>query len=187
MRLALVGESDLELEFLPGHQFGEGRTTILQNWHVRDERTGLALVLGNAEQDVYCFSPQADGRWSGRRLVAPRTDALLAPLDGTPPASDDNGLIADLIAASGLAAQWTQQAEAELTAALRLVNRMNPGVADRLRKYSALRCARNARLSETLCSIADILSAQQAESYVAIDRSKVEQMARWYVEAWRSP
>jgi hypothetical protein len=186
MRLILFGEPDCEVEFLPGHQFGMGRGATLQNWYVREGRTGLALVLRDTDRDTYRFAPQADQRWSGRRLIAPQAEALLTPLANTAPTPDDHGLIADLIAASGLATCWTQDAEAELLVALRLVDRANPGVADRLRTFSTLQCARNARLQQSLGAIADLLSAQPANTYSAVVRSAVWQSSGRYTQAWRS-
>jgi hypothetical protein len=189
MRLVRFGEPDLEVEFLPGHQFGSGRGATLQNWYVGDGEEGSELVLRDTDQNTYRLSHQTDGRWSGGRLIAPQTEALLVPAANmvrtpdTVQAPHNDGLIADLVAASGLAASWTQQAETELLAALRLIDRASPGVADRLRSFCALRCTQNDRLRQCLQGIASQLSTQSPVPRPVV--RSVEVLRQRYTQAWR--
>jgi Mannosyltransferase putative len=157
MRLVVCGEPELEVEFLAGHQFGAGRGPTLQNWYVGDGENGLDLVVRDTDRDTYRLTPQADGRWTGRRISAPRAEARLTPIERPVRASEDDGLIADLVAASGLSVVCTDVAAAELLAALRLIDRAQPGVADRLRAFAARRCAGNDSLRRSLNAIADDL------------------------------
>lgn len=179
MRLIRFGEPDLELEFLAGHQFGEGRNPALQNWYVADGDGGSELIIRDAERDTYRLHAVADGRWTGRQVIAPHTEAVLAPLVQTPHVPAGDALIADLVAASGLAACWTQEAETELLAALRLINRASPGVAVRLRAYSTESCAQNPRLRQALAKIADLLSSP-APGISPVHRSSNSLLARHY-------
>jgi hypothetical protein len=183
MRLITFGEPELEIEFLRGYQFGIGRGPAVQNWYVGDGENGLELVVRDTDQDTYRFAPRPDGGWAGRCMLTPQAEAWLAPIADNGRAPDDDGLIADLVAASGLATCWTQDAAAELLAALRLIDRAQPGVADRLRAFAARRCARNDHLRESLNAIADGLPASPPPARPVV-RPVEEVLSRGYTQAW---
>jgi hypothetical protein len=184
MRLIRFGEPDFELEFLAGHQFGIGRGPALQNWHVADGDSGSELVLRDAQRETCRLAPLPEGQWSGQYLIAPQTEVLLVPLSDKTAAPADDGLIADLVTASGLATCWTKQAEADLLAALQLMDRANPGIAERVRTFSRRRCAQNPGLRETLSRIAELVSTQPpVNRHVVRSRDVLE---RHYMPAWRS-
>ena len=156
MRFSRFGEPDLELEFLAGHQFGNGRGPMLQNWYVSDDDNGLVLVIRDTAQDTYKFKPEVSGRWAGHCLLTPQTDAWLATM--TPQQTtlhECDRVISELIAASGLITYFDAEGAAELAAALRLINRLQPGAGDRLRAFVAKRCAGNPHLRDVLIAIAD--------------------------------
>jgi hypothetical protein len=156
MRFGRFGEPDLELEFLAGHQFGNGRGPMLQNWYVGDDDNGLVLVIRDVAEDTYRFKPEVSGRWAGHCLLKPQTDAWLATI--TPQQTtlhECDRVISELIAASGLITYFDTERAAELAAALRLINRLQPGAGDRLRAFVAKRCAGNPQLRDVLSAIAD--------------------------------
>jgi Mannosyltransferase putative len=181
MQLVLFGESDFEIEFLRGHQFGTGRGHALQNWYIGDGENGLELVLRDTSRDTYRLVPLADGRWSGRRLIAPFSEALLVAVGEMEPSPGDDELIADLVAASGLTVCWTEEAQADLFAALRLLDRASPGVCDRLRAYCAERTARNPNLRRCLLDIAALLPERTPTAPVVV-RSNPELLRRHYTQ-----
>jgi hypothetical protein len=184
MQLLHFGESDLEIEFLRGHQFGTGRGPTLQNWYVGDGRDGLELVLRDVARDTYRLVPLADGRWSGRRLVAPLSEVLLVAFGDMEMPLGDDELIADLVAASGLTVGCTQEAQADLFAAFRLLNRASPGVSDRLRAYCAKRTAHNPNLRRCLLDIAALLP-ERAPAAPVVVRSNIEVLRRNYTQVGR--
>lgn len=183
MHLVVFGEPELEIEFLRGHQFGIGREPAVQNWYVGDGENGLELVVRDTDQDTYRFASRPDGGWAGRCMLTPQAEAWLTPIADNGRAPDDDGLIADLVAASGLATCWTQAAAAELLAALRLIDRAQPGVADRLRAFAARRCARNDHLRQSLNAIADDLPASPPPARPVV-RPVEEVLSRGYTQAW---
>jgi Mannosyltransferase putative len=162
MRFSRFGEPDLEIEFLAGHQFGNGRGPMLQNWYVSDDN-GLVLVIRDVAQDTYRFKPEVSGRWTGHCLLTPQADAWLATM--TPPRTafhDCDRMISDLIAASGLIAHFDAEGAGELAAALRLINRVEPGAGDRLRAFATKRCAGNPHLRDVLSAIADEITTPRS-------------------------
>ena len=183
MRLVVFGEPELEIEFLRGHQFGIGRGPAVQNWYVGDGENGLELVIRDTDHDTYRFAPRPDGRWAGRCMLTSQTEAWLGPIADNGQAPEDDGLIADLVAASGLATCWTQDAATELLAALRLIDRAQPGVADRLRAFAARRCTRNDPLRESLNVIADALPPP-LPSARPVSRPAAGILSRGYAQAW---
>jgi Mannosyltransferase putative len=162
MRLSRFGEADLELEFLAGHQFGNGRGPMLQNWYVSDDDNGLVLVIRDTAQNTYRFRPEVSGRWAGHCLLSPQTDAWLVTMAPQRTALHDcDRVINDLIAASGLVTYFDSDSAAELAAALRLIDRVQPGAGDRLRAFAAKRCAGNSHLRDVLIAIADEITTPQ--------------------------
>jgi hypothetical protein len=183
MRLVVCGEPEFEVEFLAGHQFGAGRGPTLQNWYVGDGGNGLELVVRDTDRDTCRLAPQADGCWTGRFIPAPRAEARLAPIERPARASEDDGLIADLVAASGLAVVWNNAGAAELLAALRLIDRAQPGVGDRLRAFAACCCAGNDPLHRSLNAIADDLP-KSLPAARAVRPPADEVLSRGYTRAW---
>jgi Mannosyltransferase putative len=183
MRFSRFGEADLELEFLAGHQFGNGRGPLLQNWYVNDEDNGLILVMRDTAQDTYRFKPEAGGRWTGHCLLTPQADAWLTTMTPQRTALHDcDRVISDLIAASGIVAAFDAEGAAELAAALRLIDRVRPGASDRLRAFAAKRCAGNPHLRDVLSAIADKITTPRP-ALRPVSRPAQEVLSRGYSSA----
>ena len=116
----------------------------------------LVLVIRDTAQNTYRFKPEVSGRWAGHCLLSPQTDAWLATITPQRTALHEcDRVISELIAASGLITYFDAEGAAELAAALRLINRVQPGAGDRLRAFAAKRCAGNPHLRDVLIAIAD--------------------------------
>ena len=109
---------------------------------------------------------------------------LLLPAGEAVQQSHGDGLIADLVAASGLSTCSSVEAEAELLAALRLIDRTKPGVADRLRAYAERRSGRNPDLRQSLARIAQRLSTPPPVTRQVLRAT--EMLERYYRRTWQS-
>ena len=134
LRLICLGDHTVDLELLPGHQLGAGRSLDRQNWYVVQRGDDLTLVLHDGDRPTYVLVRRSrdvgPGVWHGEKLSMPPAEARVdeCPAD-TPPVHvrGDGGLVAMLVAASGCGSGGHALAEAELRAALRLLLRACPG------------------------------------------------------------
>lgn len=131
--LSASGEAGMALELRPHAEIGAGRAHDRRHWWVEEDTNGLQLVLSDGERRTYQLARAADDSWHGRRFRTPLAEVMLAPPASGPPvrAEATPGLVdAFLQAAAGSPSAPT--APAQLTAALQLLARVTPGVAERL-------------------------------------------------------
>lgn len=129
LRLTIVADREIELELLPGHQLGLGRSADRQNWYVTDAQEGLTLILHDGDRATYRIASAQKGVWLGERLALPANAVRLDEAPSAEPAvaSGTGGLIADFVDASGFHADVDESVRRELVGTLRLLLRAQPG------------------------------------------------------------
>lgn len=140
LRLIHLGDHDVALTLLAGHQIGDGRGLDRQNWYVAETGVGLELVLHDGERVTYRLARESDGRWSGERVsLPPATVHLTVPeAPAMPPGAAGTDLLIDaLVAASGYRSDGDTRARQRLEAGLGLLLQAEPGVVDALQALSA--------------------------------------------------
>jgi len=125
----VLGEQEIGLELLPGHQIGAGRHIDRQNWYVTDTPNGLELVIHDSGRVTYRMQPASNGAWVGERLATPRNEVRLderSIRQATEHLAGFKGLVESLVGASGLHAENSEAARNDLRFALRLLLRAEP-------------------------------------------------------------
>ncbi|MEO9874670.1 MAG: hypothetical protein ABJM26_13355 [Anderseniella sp.] len=61
------GAQTCELELLPGHQIGNGRSHELANWYVDELNEAFFLVMRDRNKTIASLSRQQSGKWLGKR------------------------------------------------------------------------------------------------------------------------
>jgi hypothetical protein len=131
VRLTLLGDQEIELQLMPGHQIGAGRSNDRQNWYVTENGTSLELILHDGDRVTNRIRPAQDGLWLGEQLSTPYSSIRMDERPTTRPVEHDigsNGLVDSLVDASGFAATNSAQARARLVSTLHLLVRAEPGV-----------------------------------------------------------
>jgi hypothetical protein len=159
-RLAILGDSELELELLPGHQIGKGRSYERQNWYVAETETGLELLIEGADQIAYRLGQGRGGVWLGDRLCIPQSEVRLEEQAGsaaTQPVAGKNSLIEVIIEVSGVASGAGAVARERLANTLLLLLRAQPGLRDALDRAAG-------RSAEITGVVADVF-AREAQNH----------------------
>jgi hypothetical protein len=132
MSLEIGGDERLHFELLPYGEIGRGRAGDRRNWWCAEDGGRLILNLARNEGITYRFERADPGLWEGWRLRPPQTSARLT-LQWQPSAGGAAvpGLADQLLRASGFGRPEFEPAE--LTQALVLLARVEPGVMSRLR------------------------------------------------------
>jgi len=135
LRLEVLGDLTAEIELLPAHEFGVGRSADRQNWYVSDASGSLQLIIHDGSRVTYHLDKRGSGIWEGNYLTMTggrvRIDerAVADPVEHV--AANGSGIVGALVAASGIAAKGERAAEAdrtELLSALCLMLRAEPGI-----------------------------------------------------------
>ncbi len=140
LRCEIEGEQSFDLEFLSDGEIGAGRTAHCANWSIVDDParpSGLALRIEDRNGGLTLdLSPQPQGDWAGERRRKPRAQVVATAPSALPEiepvAGSRRGLVDDLIAAADLSEPEAKD-EAGLCAALLLLSRLEPEIAERLR------------------------------------------------------
>jgi hypothetical protein len=131
-RLIVLGEGEMNLDLLPGHQIGEGRYIDRQNWFVTETKQGMELMIHDGDRVTYCLRQVKNGAWLGERISFPPSEVRLyeRPATGShsPPAATYNGLVDAIVSASGVASGAGEEARECLSSTLRLVLCAQPGL-----------------------------------------------------------
>ena len=130
-RLIVLGEGELILELLGGHQIGGGRRVDRQNWFVAETEAGIELIIYDGDQATYRLRRIQGGAWQGDRSSLPACEVRLdeLPLAALAPrVSTCNGLVDAIVSASGVASGAGDLARVRLIDTLRLVLRAQPGL-----------------------------------------------------------
>jgi hypothetical protein len=161
-RLTEVPDPDVAIELLAHHQFGAGRTHRLSNWYVGDGAGGPELrILGDNDRLTLALTPAGDGSWHGRVHAPVPAAARLEPAAApdAAPAAGAPGLVDDLVAAARRACDTGGAGPDDLTAALRLLVRVEPAATAALQRCAADLAAHDPALAERLAGLADELAA----------------------------
>jgi hypothetical protein len=164
MECEVAGEAPFVVEFQPDGELGEGRSHDRANWAVVDDPTDDSrreLIIWDARgRAAYRLAPGSDGGWRGERSLFPAAPlvATLGPAAAPAPAvaGAQRGLVDDFLAAAGFGPLRAD--DAELSAALVLLARVEPGVAERLRFLAGAE-GRSAQLSARLTALAAAVEA----------------------------
>ncbi len=139
LRIIVPGEDEIAVDLLACGEFGAGRSPDRQNWYVTEVESSLRLVFHDGTRETWILKSAGEGRWIGRRLVLGESEAT-AVASGTHASSMVSRTLADdFLEASGLPAIPPGEAGPGLVDALRLLDRIEPGVAALLRARAAKR------------------------------------------------
>ena len=129
MRLFVLGDRELDLELLRGHQIGEGRRIDRQNWFVVESESGMELILHDGDRVTYRLRRVQDGGWLGERFAYPANEVRLdeRPLRDSA-AATRNGLVDAVVSASGVGSGAGDLARERLATTLRLMLSAQPGL-----------------------------------------------------------
>jgi hypothetical protein len=138
LHLILAGDEEFDLDFLPGHQLGNGRSLDRQNWYVVEISEALDLIIHDGDRQTYRLRLNEDGYWIGNKTSLPPTDVkMIEPRSDVPARTCISGLVDAVILASGVGGNSASIAEEGLAITLRLLMRAEPGL------RSSLECARH--------------------------------------------
>lgn len=164
--LFLQGEQEpCELGLLAGHQIGLGRSYRITNWHVEEAGDGLHLVLHDWSKPSYRLKGDAAGPWQGRSTTMPQVEVVLDAIEE--PSGQDTeaihirGLADDLMDAALVPVPGSAPDVAGLAAALRLIARMEPGVAHAVARRADRLALDLPALSEALRALAQDLAGEE--------------------------
>lgn len=164
--LFLQGEQDpCELRLLAGHQIGLGRSYRITNWHVEEAGDGIELVLHDWSKPSYRLRGDAAGPWQGRSTTMPQVEVVLeaieAPSVPSTGALQARGLADDLMDAALVPVPGSTPDVADLAAALRLIARIEPGIAHAVARRADRLALDFPALSEALRAIAEELAGEE--------------------------
>jgi hypothetical protein len=139
MRLVLLGEREIDVELLPGHQIGDGRTGDRQNWFVVESDTEMELIFHDGDRLTHRLRRVENGSWQGEKISSPPTELRLIERPSAPSrpgVPTGNGLVEAIVAASGVASGAGTSAREGLIIALRLIVRAAPGLRDAIKSVA---------------------------------------------------
>jgi len=175
-RLIILGEGEMNLELLPGHQIGEGRYSDRQNWFVTETKQGMELMIHDGDRVTYCLRHIQGGTWLGERFSLPvsevRLDERPAPGSPSPPASTTNGLVDAIVAASGVASGAGEEARERLVSTLKLLLCAQPGLRPAIE--------RAAKGSVKLIDVLDQVLASSAKNAIEPNAFDIEKLREGY-------
>lgn len=134
-----------QMNLLPGHQVGLGRSHELANWHVADGAGGLELVLMDPKKPAMILAPAGNGSWQGTRLIEPVAAVHLFPSD---PADEGKAGASRWLR---LLVETASGDAAALRTTLGLLGRADPGLTADLNRLAV-------ELAETSPATAELLS-----------------------------
>jgi hypothetical protein len=187
LRCEVVGDEGFDLEFWSDGEFGAGRSADRANWRVEDDsaqRSGLALTIeGRNGETTYRLSLQADGSWAGERRRMPPASIVAAPpsssTDPAPSPGARRGLVDDVLAVADLSEPDARD-EASVRAALVLLSRVEPEVAERLRRLAQAPGA-PPPLAARLARLAAVVEATRTPALGNVQRNS-ELFDQYYVK-----
>lgn len=168
------GSEAVELELLPGNQFGKGRSFSLRNWYVQQTDEGFQLVLCDAQKPFATLTP-APGKWSGKTLSIPVQVVHIEPLNDTqqedlqPPAN--GGIVADLVLACTDRENVMGEDMTRLRGAIELLIRLEPETCTSVQAVSDMYAETEPVMSEWLNQLASELKASATRTRQEIARS----------------
>lgn len=132
--LDVLADETVRLELLPMGEIGNdaGRANDRQNWWCVETPEGLDLIICDADRITYRLRRLDRDNWQGMRNRVPQHAVTLRPAGAAGLAeASAPGLVDQLLRAAGYP-RLSPAAETELTAALRLLCRVEPGALARL-------------------------------------------------------
>ncbi|MDB5540992.1 MAG: hypothetical protein JWQ89_2719 [Devosia sp.] len=164
--LSAPDERALRLELRPHAEVGQGRAHDRRHWWVEEGPDGARLVFSDGERRTLVLDGMGERLWQGMRLGASPVEITLAPVQPWPAiaTSPAPGLVDDFLRAAG-----TSLDDPGLTAAMVLLARVTPGVADRLRRLA--QSDGDARRVARLQAIAEAVDAARAPARRDVDRT----------------
>jgi hypothetical protein len=177
-QLVILGDRELDLRLLPGHQIGEGRSADRQNWYVVETGQGLELIIHSGDQISYRLRQESRGIWLGEKFSIPQSEVRLRETPDPLSArhySGRNGLVETIVAASGVAAGAGGRAREQLLNALLLLLRAHPGLRDAIEGAAA-------GSPQIACVVEEVL-ARDAETHKAPIGSSTDVIQAGYLPA----
>ncbi len=141
----------VEVELLPGHQIGTGRSHDLMNWYVDQQDNEFVLVLRSRHRITAQLSRQLPDRWLGKGGSRSGETFCLEPLrataGGVETRQDPIDVVAGLVRVAG-------NQLPELDCALELLARTDPGIVRQIEIAAALYETNDAALAGHLAKLA---------------------------------
>ena len=149
--MARSGAQPFEMELLPGHQIGKGRSHELSNWYVDVSDNEFVLVLRDRNKITARLSRQQPGRWLGKRddgseEVFCLEDSQVAAGERPSP-EEPIDLVAGLVRVAG-------NQMSELDGALELLARLDPEIIRQIGIVAATHQSTDAALAAHLEKLA---------------------------------
>lgn len=172
-------ENSGQIELLPGHQIGKGRSHSFMNWSVDYSEGQHQLILYGNEKRTAVLDIDEERHCSGSTVTRPAKDIHLAPFDDTyvhpSPSNSAEGLIGDLTRAACSDGKYEAANMDRLASSIHLLHRADPEIFAEVQIVADLYAATDPKLSEHLQRIASELTAP-AQDTKPIKRSSTDQL-----------
>lgn len=127
-KLEMRADHTVDLDLLPGHEIGSGRSADRQNWYVVEGDEGLALILSDGWRVAYRLRSLGGGIWDGHQQAIVSAAARLVELPGNIDPLQGPGLVEQLVRANGMQVDADGQLEAALTLLVRAEPKLGEAV-----------------------------------------------------------
>jgi hypothetical protein len=165
-----------KVTFLPGHQFGYGRSAVMSNWCIRDTNEGYELIIYSTTSPSFVFPASGPVPWIGKEMSNPPEEALLdaaASLELNVTTGDEERGLADEYIDLALGGTPTIPFDRDhLRGALMLLSRVEFGVGKRLLTRAQELEAANPGAATVLREIAATLPAAMLNTDARPNRQK---------------
>ena len=148
-----------EIELLDGHQIGKGRDFHWFNWYVESVAGGCRLVICDRTRPSFVLTRTPDGLWLGNALTAKASNVVLQPRSVQAPieAGDGHSLVQAFIDAARRGSVMEPLDRDSLFGALKLLERIEPGMVELTVKLAADQREGNPQVAEILEEIVERL------------------------------